>query len=202
MEVLNREIHHRVKNNLQVISSLLDIQSQTIKDAEAADVIRESRQRVQSMAYIHQNLYEGKTVGEIGLSDYINNLADHLFSSYNIQKDRIRFSTDIEKIRLHTDTVIPLGMILNELISNSLKYAFKDLEEGEIKVALKQNKDHLLMEVKDNGKGLPPNFDINTLQSFGFKVIRAFAQKLKAKLLINGEHGTNVQLVITKFKTI
>lgn len=202
MEVLNREIHHRVKNNLQVISSLLDIQSQTLKDAEAAEVIRESRQRVQSMAFIHQNLYQSNTVQEIEINNYINNLAGHLFQSYNIRKDRIRFTTDIDKLNLHTDTVIPLGMILNELISNSLKYAFNDLEEGEIMVAMKQKENELLLQVKDNGKGLPAGFDISKLQSFGFKVIRAFAQKLKAKLHIDGSHGTNVELTISKFKTI
>lgn len=202
MEVLNREIHHRVKNNLQVISSLLDIQSQTLKDEEAAEVIRESRQRVQSMAFIHQNLYQSNAVQEIGLNNYINTLADHLFQSYNIRKDKIRFTTDIDKISLHSDTVIPLGMILNELISNSLKYAFKDIEEGEIKVAMKQQQNELFLQVRDNGRGLPPGFDISKLQSFGFKVIRAFAQKLKAKLHIDGSHGTNVELVISKFKTI
>jgi len=202
MEVLNREIHHRVKNNLQVISSLLDIQSQTLKDAEAAEVIRESRQRVQSMAFIHQNLYQSSTVQEIEINNYINNLAGHLFQSYNIRKDRIRFTTDIDKLNLHTDTVIPLGMILNELISNSLKYAFNELEEGEIMVAMKQKENELLLQVKDNGKGLPAGFDISKLQSFGFKVIRAFAQKLKARLHIDGSHGTNVELTISKFKTI
>lgn len=202
MEVLNREIHHRVKNNLQVISSLLDIQSQTLKDEEAADVIRESRQRVQSMAFIHQNLYQSNSVQEIEINNYITSLANHLFESYNIRKDKIHFSTDIDKINLHSDTVIPLGMILNELISNSLKYAFKDIEEGEIKVSMKQKENELLLQVKDNGRGLPAGFDISKLQSFGFKVIRAFAQKLKAKLSIDGSHGTDVQLLISKFKTI
>lgn len=202
MEVLNREIHHRVKNNLQVISSLLDIQSQSLKDEEAAEVIKESRQRVQSMAFIHQNLYQSNTVQEIEINNYINTLAEHLFQSYNVRKDKIRFITDIDKISLHSDTVVPLGMILNELISNSLKYAFKDLEEGEIKVAMKRKESELLLQVKDNGKGLPAGFDISNLQSFGFKVIRAFAQKLKAKLHIDGSHGTNVELVISKFKTI
>jgi two-component sensor histidine kinase len=202
MEVLNREIHHRVKNNLQVISSLLDIQSQTMKDEEAAEVIKESRQRVQSMAFIHQNLYQSNSVQEIELKNYINTLADHLFQSYNIRKDKIRFTTDIDNISLHSDTVIPLGMILNELISNSLKYAFKDLENGEIKVTMKQKENELLLQVKDNGKGLPAGFDISKLHSFGFKVIKAFAQKLKAKLLIDGSQGTDVQLIISKFKTI
>ncbi|MGQ0738077.1 MAG: sensor histidine kinase [Bacteroidota bacterium] len=202
MEVLNREIHHRVKNNLQVISSLLDIQSQTLKDEEAAEVIKESRQRVQSMAFIHQNLYQSSSVQEIPIGNYINHLAEHLFQSYNIRKDKIRFTTDIDKISLHSDTVIPLGMILNELISNSLKYAFKDMEEGEINVAMKQKENELLLQVKDNGRGLPAGFDISRLQSFGFKVIKAFAQKLKAKLLVDGSHGTNVELVISKFKVI
>ena len=202
MEVLNREIHHRVKNNLQVISSLLDLQSQTLQDTEAADVIKESRQRVQSMAFIHQNLYQSNTIQEVEITNYIQTLADHLFQSYNIRKDKIKFTTDIDKISLHSETVIPLGMILNELISNSLKYAFRDLQEGEIKVSMKQREKELLLQVKDNGHGLPAGFDISQLQSFGFKVIRAFAQKLKAKLHIDGSHGTNVDLVISKFKTI
>lgn len=202
MEVLNREIHHRVKNNLQVISSLLDLQSQTLKDEEAADVIRESRQRVQSMAFIHQNLYQSNSVQEIEVNNYIRHLAEHLFQTYNTRKDKIKFTTDIDRISLHSDTVIPIGMILNELISNSLKYAFKDMDEGEIRVAMKQRENELLLEVKDNGKGLPAGFDISRLQSFGFKVIKAFAQKLKAKLVIDGRHGTNVQLLISKFKTI
>ena len=93
-------------------------------------------------------------------------------------------------------------MILNELISNSLKYAFKDLEEGMIQVAMKQKEDKLLLQVQDNGKGLPKDFDINKLNSFGFKVIKAFAQKLKASLVIDSKHGTNVELHISKFKTI
>lgn len=202
MEVLNREIHHRVKNNLQVISSLLDIQSQTLQDEEAAEVIRESRQRVQSMAFIHQNLYQSDSVQEVEINNYINNLAGHLFQTYNIRNDRIRFHTDIDKLSLHTDTVIPIGMILNELISNSLKYAFRNLEEGEIRVAMKQKENELYLQVKDNGHGLPPGFDMAKLQSFGFKVIRAFAQKLKARLHVDGSHGTNVELVISKFKTI
>lgn len=201
MEVLNREIHHRVKNNLQVISSLLDLQSQTLKDDEAADAIKESKQRVQSMAFIHQNLYQGNGANEIEIGNYIHQLAEHLFQTYNIRKDKIRFSTDIEDIKLHTDTVVPLGMILNELISNSLKYAFKDLEEGEIKVEMKRKENDLFLRVKDNGKGLPAGFDVSRLDSFGFKVVRAFVQKLKGKLLIDGKQGTDVQLVISKYKT-
>lgn len=200
MEVLNREIHHRVKNNLQVISSLLDIQSQTLQDADAAAALKESKQRVQSMAVIHQNLYQGQSIQEIELQTYIQNLAQHLFSSYNTQQSAIQFHTDIEPLQLHTDTVIPIGMILNELISNALKYAFTDLEAGEIKVTMKKQDAHLLLQVQDNGRGLPKDFDIANLHSFGFKVIRSFAQKLRAELLIDGKHGTNVQLLISKFK--
>jgi two-component sensor histidine kinase len=202
MEVLNREIHHRVKNNLQVISSLLDIQSQTLKDEEAAEVLKESRQRVQSMAFIHQNLYQSSSVQEIEIKNYVTNLADHLFQSYNVGKDKIRLVTDIDPVSLHTDTVVPLGMVLNELISNALKYAFPDVEEGEIKVTMKQQDNQLVLRVQDNGKGLPPGFDMSQLNSFGFKVIKAFAQKLKAKLTVNGNKGTDVQLIISKFKTV
>ncbi|MFN8288919.1 MAG: histidine kinase dimerization/phosphoacceptor domain -containing protein [Chitinophagaceae bacterium] len=201
MEVLNREIHHRVKNNLQVISSLLDLQSQSLNDVEATDAIKESKQRVQSMAFIHQNLYQGSAANEIKISSYIHQLAEHLFQTYNIRKDKIRFNADIEDITLHTDTAVPMGMILNELISNALKYAFKDLEDGEIHVEMKRKEHELYLRVKDNGRGLPPNFDISRQDSFGYKVVRAFVQKLKGRLTIDGSRGTDVQLFISKYKT-
>ncbi|MCX6316901.1 MAG: tetratricopeptide repeat protein, partial [Bacteroidetes bacterium] len=124
LEVLNKEIHHRVKNNLQVISSMLDLQSQSLQDEKAAAIIREGIQRVQSMAFIHQNLYQGNAVNSVNMQEYIRMLTTHLFQTYNIRTEKIQLHTQIEDPGLHTDTAIPLGMILNELISNALKYAF------------------------------------------------------------------------------
>ena len=199
--VLNKEIHHRVKNNLQVISSMLDLQSQTLKDVNAKSIIKEGIQRVQSMAFIHQNLYQGNAINSVNINEYIKMLSVHLFQTYNIQPDKIQLHTQIENLNLHTDTAIPLGMILNELISNALKYAFKNAETGAIWVTMKKNGNELLLQVKDNGAGLPKGFDPNKTTTFGYEIIKAFLQKMKARMSIDGSNGTNVELIITKFKT-
>jgi two-component sensor histidine kinase len=200
LEVLNREIHHRVKNNLQVISSLLDLQSQTIDDEKTAEKFHEGSQRVQSMAFIHQNLYQGENIGRIDIRQYIRMLTDNLLQSYNADTDKIRLTTQIDELNLHSDTVIPLGMIINELVSNSLKYAFTNKQGGQIEVVLKQLDEKILLQVKDNGVGMKDT-DITTVNSFGYKIIKAFTQKLKALLTINNQHGTDVQLLISKYRT-
>jgi two-component system, sensor histidine kinase PdtaS len=200
LQVLNKEIHHRVKNNLQVISSMLDLQSQSLNDERATEIIKEAIQRVQSMAFIHQNLYQGDAVNSVNMNEYIKILSDHLFHSYNIRPEKIKLHTQIENFRLHTDSAIPLGMILNELMSNSLKYAFKEKEEGDIWVTMKKNGNELFLQVKDNGVGLPAGFTPENTSSFGFEVINAFAQKLRARMHIEGSNGVDAQLIISKFK--
>ncbi len=201
LAVLNKEIHHRVKNNLQVISSMLDLQSQSLTDEKARAVIKEAILRVQAMAFIHQNLYRDNAVNSVNMNEYIQILSDHLFQTYNIRTDKIQLHTQIEPLNLHTDTAIPLGMILNELISNALKYAFKNREQGDLWVTLKRNQQELLLQVRDNGVGLPKSFDPERTTSFGYEIIQAFAQKLRARVNIDGTDGTDVQLIITKFKT-
>lgn len=136
------------------------------------------------------------------MNEYIKMLSNHLFQTYNIRTDKIRFHTHIEELKLHTDTAIPLGMILNELISNSLKYAFKNMDNGDIWVTMKKNENELLLQVKDNGIGLPADFNPERSSSFGYEIIKAFSQKLKARMNIDGNKGTDVQIIISKFKTI
>lgn len=199
--VLNKEIHHRVKNNLQVISSMLDLQSASLNDAKATAIIKEGIQRVQSMAFIHQNLYEGNAVNSVNINEYIKMLSVHLFQTYNIRTDKIQLHTQIENLKLHTDTAIPLGMILNELISNALKYAFKNVENGDIWVTMKKTEHELLLQVKDNGVGLPIGFDPDKTTTFGYEIIKAFLQKMKARMKIDRNNGTDVEIIISKFKT-
>ena len=199
LETLMKEIHHRVKNNLQVISSLLDLQSMNIKDEKVAYAVKESKNRVQSMALIHQNLYNEGNIKGIKMDDYIQNLAKSLFDSYNIKPEQIKLTTDIDPLSIDVDTVIPIGLTLNELISNSLKYAFNNQETGEITVVLKQNGKDLLLKVKDNGRGFKEGYD-HQGNSFGFKIIKAFAQKLKAKLDVYNDNGACVEMRITKYK--
>ena len=202
LEVLNKEIHHRVKNNLQVISSMLDLQSQSLNDERATAIIKEGIQRVQSMAFIHQNLYQGNAVNSVNMNEYIRMLSNHLFQTYNIRTDKIHLHTQIEDLSLHTDTAIPLGMILNELISNALKYAFKERESGEVWVIMKKTDNELLLQVKDNGVGLKKDFNPDNTSSFGYEIIKAFLQKMKARMNVDGGNGTDVQIIISKFKTI
>jgi len=199
LEILNREIHHRVKNNLQVISSLLDMQSATADDERTAEKFLEGSQRVQSMAYIHQNLYQGNSVDSIDVRQYIISLTSNLKQSYNA--GNITLKTDVEALNLHADTVIPLGMIINELVTNALKYAFEKSQQGEIQIVLKKLNEKLLLRVSDNGAGIPEQIDVTDGNSFGYKIINAFTQKLKALLTINRENGTDVQLLISKFRT-
>jgi two-component system, sensor histidine kinase PdtaS len=200
LQTLMKEIHHRVKNNLQIISSLLDLQSLSIKDKQAAGAVREGKLRVQSMALIHQNLYNEGNIKGILIADYIKNLVENLFNSYNIQKNKIRLVTAIDHLNLDVDTVIPLGLIINELISNSLKYAFNETAQGEIFVALKENNKQLELQVKDNGCGFPPNWNKVQSNSFGYNLINAFAQKLKAKLDIYNDNGACITMVIARYK--
>ena len=153
------------------------------------------------MALIHQNLYNEGNIRGILMEDYIKKLVENLFHSYNIQANKIKLVTDIEHLNLDVDTVIPLGLILNELISNSLKYAFNESESGEIFVALRENQKQLNMHVKDNGCGFPANMQAIQRSSFGYNLVNAFAQKLKAKLDIYNDNGACVDMSIARYKT-
>lgn len=202
-EVLLKEIHHRVKNNLQVVSSLLNLQSRTISDATALAAIKEGRDRVKSMALLHQNLYQDDNLTGVDVKNYIELLTQSLFNSYNINKDAIALSTDIQNIQLDVDTVIPIGLIVNELISNALKYAFTETEKGLIEISLVQSTNQLLLEVKDNGKGMPIDWNYNNVSaSLGYQLIKSFVQKMKGELLVHSQQGTQIKIIINKYKLI
>ncbi len=195
-ENLLKEIHHRVKNNLQVISSLLSMQSYQVKDDLVLDAIRESRNRVKSMALIHQSLYQEKDLSTIDSTMYISRLTQSLFHSYNIDTDRITLNTEIEPLQLDVDIMIPLGLILNELISNALKYAFTDGRAGSLKVRLAKDNEMISLEVTDNGVGISPDYDLEQTQSLGLTLVRDFCSKLNGVIKIIGNSGTTVSLTI------
>lgn len=184
---------------MQIVSSLLDLQSISIKDAQASEAVKEGKNRVQSMALIHQNLYSEDNLKGIKAKQYIGNLLQNLVHSYNISNEQVKIVTDIEDLNLDVDTMIPVGLILNELLSNSFKYAFTGADKGLLEIHLKQEHQCLHLRVKDNGPGFPPELDAKTAKSFGLRMIRAFAQKLKASLEIKNEEGAVVQLEIKKF---
>lgn len=195
-EVLLREIHHRVKNNLQVVSSLLSLQSRQIEDPKAQEVMKEGRNRVKSMALIHQNLYQDENLVGVSAADYIEKLTQSLLYSYQGHNKDITIQSKVDQLTLDVDMIIPLGLILNELISNSLKYAFSEQESGTIDIQLKQLADGISLRVADNGKGIPEDFDMNNSTSLGMYLISSFAKKLNATFDLISQSGTAATIFI------
>jgi two-component sensor histidine kinase len=196
-KILLKEIHHRVKNNLQVISSLLKLQSRYIRDDNAIKAIAEGRSRVQSMALLHQNLYQDDNLKGVNMRQYFSNLIQGLFDAYNIEEDRITLETDIQDISLDVDTVIPLGLITNELVSNSLKHAFTNKLNGEIIVKLVEVGGKLILEVSDNGSG--QDFTKES-SGFGRMLIDSLSTKLDAEILKSTEVGTSYKIIISDYQ--
>ncbi|MFT4536444.1 MAG: two-component sensor histidine kinase [Saprospiraceae bacterium] len=152
------------------------------------------------MALIHQNLYSEDNLTGINVKSYLEKLIEGLFNSYNINKDKVTLGLYIEDIELDVDLVIPLGLIANELVTNALKHAFTEQDQGKIIVALSTDKDGLKSTVKDNGKGIETTLNIEEMESFGFQMIYAFKEKLQAELLIENKNGTSVNLIIKDFQ--
>jgi ammonium transporter len=196
-ELLLREIHHRVKNNLQVISSLLSLQSRYHKDEQAIEMAQESQNRIKVMALIHEKLYRSKDFANVEFNDYIKNLVNDLFASYKVNTSRISLKMDIENISLGIDTAIPIGLIVNELVSNCLKYAFKADKEGEIKISLRLLEDgEKELIVSDNGVGLPDSLDIEKAESLGLRMITNLTERsLHGTVNIDRNYGTKFQII-------
>ena len=203
-EMLLKEIHHRVKNNLQVISSLLSLQSRQINHPQAQQAINEGRDRVRAMALIHNNLYQDKDLVGVEAQTYVKKLAENLFQNYQVNQEKIKLEADIDDIKLDIDTIIPLGLIINELMSNTLKYAYQGKEEGNIKLELLHKNSNLKLSIEDDGVGLNDDFDIEKSESLGYKIIKAFSQKLNASMKIdsNKDIGTKISFEIKDFKVL
>jgi len=197
-EVLIREVHHRVKNNFAVVSSLLGLQSYNIRDKDVKEMFMQSRDRIRSMALLHERFYQSQDLTHINFSEYIRTLADDLFKAYKIDLERISIVAEVEDIVLNVDKVIPCGLIINELISNALKYGFPKIrtDKGQIKVALRKiNGNEIELAVMDNGVGLPEDFDIEKNQSLGLKLVTMLAEgQLGGKLKVNGKCGAKFQI--------
>ena len=194
-EILLQEIHHRVKNNLQVISSLLDLQSQYIEEKVMQEIFRTSQRRIKSMSLIHEQLYQSKNFSKVNFAEYLNNLVVDLFDTYSINTDKITLRLNLDEINLNITTAINCGLIVNELVSNSLKYAFPKGTEGTIDISLFSDIDNnCTLIVRDNGIGLSQNLELKNIKSLGLQLVRLLANQLQATLELNGSAGTKVYL--------
>ncbi|UTB32005.1 MAG: PAS domain S-box protein [Methanobacterium sp. ERen5] len=197
-EVLLQEIHHRVKNNMQIISSLLSLQANHTDNQETVDILKESRGRVKSMAMIHEKLYHGQNIGKLNMTEYLNNLVSDIVKFYSNPSSDIRIDVDVEDIKLNIDTAIPMGLMVNEIVSNSTKYAFPN-KSGMITLKLKYVDDYYLLYVSDNGKGFPKDLNIQESSTLGLKLVKSLAIQLEGELEIKSNNGTSFLL---KFKEL
>jgi len=194
-EALLREIHHRVKNNMQIISSLLKLQASHVEDAHLREMYRDSQNRIRAMSMVHEQLYAAAMLGAIRGQAYLENVVFSLVRSYSISAQHIAVHVDAGEIFLNMDEAIPCGLIVNELVSNALKYAFAG-ESGEIKVSLTMPDDeYRLLRVYDNGCGLPPDLDIRESKTLGLQLVDTLAEQLGGELTVNCEHGTDVRIL-------
>jgi PAS domain S-box-containing protein len=195
-EVLLKEIHHRVKNNLQIISSLLNLQSGHIQDPRALEVFKDGQSRVRSMALIHEKLYQSKDLARVDFSEYVRNLTAYLFRSYEINPGRVGLKIQVEDVLLAVDAAIPCGLIINELVANSLKHAFIGGRSGEISITLRaEGEDRLTLIVADNGSGLPASLDLLNTSSLGLQLVNTLTRQLGGEIEIYNDDG--VQFKIT-----
>jgi two-component sensor histidine kinase len=176
-EVLLREIYHRTKNNMQVMISLLRIQSANIEDKQVAEMFKESRDRIRSMALVHEKLYQNKGLADVDFKGYVKSLVNSIFSSYGVNAAGITSITETDNVSIGLETAIPCGLIINELVSNSLKYAFPGNRKGEISVALRSfDEDALVLEVGDNGIGMPEDLDFRNTASMGLHLVNILSE--------------------------
>ena len=186
-----KEIHHRVKNNLQVISSMLRLQTSQTKDPAVTAILADSQNRVQSMALIHEKLYQSANLADIDFAGYLDSLISYLNRSYNSAQKEVALRLQMEPVSLNIDTAMPCGLIVNELVSNALKHAFPNGKGGEITVQLKsKEKDLIELVVSDNGVGIPEGIAIENSPSLGLQLVNALVQQLNGKLQYDPSQGT------------
>ena len=200
-EVLLKEIHHRVKNNMQVISSLVSLQANQLQDAGMRAILDEMAQRVRSMAMVHEKLYQSHNLAGVEFSDYARSLLNYLWRSHASAASAVRLTLDLEPVSLTVNTAVPCGLILNELVSNALKHAFRGRNGGEVTVSLHSAKGGLRLSVRDDGTGLPAGFDWKQAKSLGLRLVQMLAGQLHADVEVSSDRGTEFTIAFEEPKT-
>ncbi len=200
-EVMLKEIHHRVKNNLQVISSLLSLQSRHIKDKEALELFNDSRNRIYSMSLIHERLYQSEDLARIDFAGYLRTLTRDLFRSYNVDPNVIKMNLELKDVFLNVNTGIPCGLIINEMVTNSLKHGFPDGRRGEIQIGFyERKKGEYTLNVRDNGIGFPEDFDFRNTESLGMYLVVSLVEQLDGTIELDKGEGTSFTIRFRELK--
>ena len=188
-EILLQEVHHRVKNNLQVISSMLNLQRRFINDPKMLDILEESQNRISTMSFIHESLYQNSDFSSIGFAEYLKRLTQNLIHSYSRVSSNVNLSCVLDDVQINLKQAIPCGLIVNELVSNSLKYAFIGIEGGEIQLRVEERGGEIEIEVSDNGVGMPADFDFQNNESLGVYLVQALTDQLDGSLVVDNNQG-------------
>lgn len=199
-EILLKEIHHRVKNNMQIVSSLLNLQAGYIKDKKAVNALKECQGRIMSMAMIHENLYRSDILTGIKFKDYLNFLIKNIFHTHNISLESFNVNIYADDIVLDIDTAIPCGLIINELVTNSLIHAFPEIDKGELTIQMEQEHDEYYLKVADNGIGIPSKLDINNTTTLGLLLVNSLVGQLEGKLEVSRNQGTTFLISFKKLE--
>jgi two-component sensor histidine kinase/tetratricopeptide (TPR) repeat protein len=198
LEIMMKELHHRVKNNLQIVSSLLSLQTYKVQDEEAVLVLKESQQRVQAMSFIHQRLYKTESLTAVNMKEYLTDLAESLVSSYGFNRDGFDLHISVAKEMLDIDKALPIGLIINELMTNALKYAYSDSHRPALHITLTEEETKLVCTIKDNGVGIDEQKWKTTKNSFGKQLITALCKQLRAQQSLVVDAGTQFIITIPK----
>jgi two-component sensor histidine kinase len=194
-DILLREIHHRVKNNLQIVHSLLDLQSRRISDPVARDMLRVSQSRIRSMALIHQTLYSSNDFAKIDFSQFLGSLIPILAEAYGSDSSRVSVRVDADPVRLPIDAAVPCGLVANELITNAFKHAFANRDRGEIRVALTRlASNEAVLTVSDDGIGIPDHIDIANASTLGLQLVQLLADQLGGSITFRRSNPTQLTL--------
>jgi PAS domain S-box-containing protein len=199
-ETLLQEVHHRVKNNLQIISSLLSLQSSYVHDGESLEVLKESQNRIKSMSFIHESLYMNKNFSSVDLREYVKGLSSNLLYSYSLNPEQVDIIMDIDELTLNIDQAIPCGLIINELVSNTFKHAFPEGNKGELKISVREKEGRMAILIADNGVGIPKEWKLEDNESLGIQLVYTLTEQLDGDIEFSGERGTKYLITFDRIK--
>lgn len=200
--ILIREMHHRVKNNLTLLQSLLELQERRLADDSAKSSLMDTQSRIRTMSLVHERLYRSEDLKNVDAGEYLSTLAGKVFHTFNTRRDDISLRLDIAKAEMDIDTLVPLGLVINELLTNALKYAFPGDTRGEIQISLSKTEDSFEVMVRDSGAGLPGGLDVEKSDTLGMKIIRALISQIDGTLRIESDKGTSFHITFRDRKAV